>query len=161
MKRLLTNKKGVTVLEGVIALGLLALIAGGAFAVLLAASRQTTQPDLREEMILAVEKADNLLKAYVGVTNAKCDGGGDCAPVMPSRLRGGLCCQAGGECPDDPLSSGTHRIDCLLPPICDRNNSTFTYQRDNTQVQIGSSFADELVDPGSIEFEITCNGYTL
>lgn len=160
MKRLLTNKKGVTVLEGVIALGLLALIAGGAFAVLLAASRQTTQPDLREEMILAVEKADNLLKAYVGVTNANCDDGGDCAPVMHSRLRGGLCCYAGGECTSTPLS-GTHRIDCLLPPICDRSNSTFTYHRSNIQVQIGSSFADTLVDPGSIEFEITCNGYTL
>ena len=38
MRQLLKNRAGVTVLEGVIALGLLALITAGAFGVLLSAS---------------------------------------------------------------------------------------------------------------------------
>ena len=139
MKKLLTGKAGVTVLEGVIALGLLALVAGGAFGVLLSASRQNLQPTLREEMALAVEKANNDLKAYVGIANAS-------KPPVPTLLRGGLCAHEGGESTSTPLDEREHDISCKLPPVCDKNQSTFTYQRrsDNT-----------------IKFSITCNGYKL
>lgn len=100
MKKLLKDKAGVTVLEGIIALGLLALIAGGAFGVLLAASRQASQPDIREEMAWAVENANARLKM-----------------------------RAAALCPDDsaPLALGNHNIKCLLPPLCDQNRSEFIY----------------------------------
>lgn len=65
MKNIFTNRKGVTVLEGLIALGLLALVATGTFSVLLSVSRKGTNPDMREEMIYAIEKANNLLQGYV------------------------------------------------------------------------------------------------
>ncbi len=139
MKKILSNKAGVTVLEGVIALGLLALVTAGAFGVLLAASRQTTRPDVREEMILAVEKASNMLKIYTGVTDTS---------IIPGSFRNGLC---GTDA--TPLDNGEHNIACQLPPICDRTvvggspRSTFTYTVDTSN--------------GRITFNITCNGYML
>ena len=89
MKQLLKSKAGVTVLEGIIALGLLALVAGGAFGVLLAASRQTSQPDVREEMVFAVEKVKNLLQMYTGVVDA--DGAVLTDAPIPDNFRQGLC----------------------------------------------------------------------
>ena len=165
MKRLLLSKAGVTVLEGIIALGLLALVAGGAFAVLLAASRQISQPDMREEMLLAVERADNLLKSYVGVTDAY-------AGFLPEKLKGGPCCQSTDNTnacrntllvlPDDPDDAGdTINIDCLLPPICDRANSSFTYRVAQKEVQLGSSTSQWRAVLPYISYDITCNGYTL
>ncbi len=62
MNILLHDQKGVTVLEGLIALLLLAVISIGTFGVLLSASRKTTEPDIREEMILAVERANQALR---------------------------------------------------------------------------------------------------
>ena len=58
MKRILSKKTGVTILEGLIALGLLALVAAGTFGVLLSVSRKAGSPDIRESMILAVERAN-------------------------------------------------------------------------------------------------------
>lgn len=134
MKKILSNKAGVTVLEGVIALGLLALVTAGAFGVLLAASRQTTRPDVREEMILAVERANNELKVYTGLG----DGAEanmlntDTFPQNRNPYRAG--------------NQGTAvDIKSYLPPICDRNNSSFTFT----------------VNGNTITFDITCNGYTL
>ena len=49
MKKILKSKKGVTILEGLIALALLALVATGTFAVLLSSSRKSSQPDIRED----------------------------------------------------------------------------------------------------------------
>ena len=141
MKRLLTDKAGVTVLEGIIALGLLALVAGGAFGVLLAASRQSTQPDIREEMVLAVDEANNRLKVFTG----RRDTAGD--------FQWGLC-----NNDMTPLSDGNHVVNCLLPPICDPHNSDFTYRVGRTNVQNG---AGETVGVDSITFNITCNGYSL
>ena len=45
------NKKGVTILEGLIALGLLAAVSVGIFGVLLSLSRKSYEPDIREEML--------------------------------------------------------------------------------------------------------------
>ena len=53
---ILQNRKGVTLLEGLIALALLAMIVVGTFGVLLSSSRKTTAPDKREEMVLAAER---------------------------------------------------------------------------------------------------------
>ena len=55
MKKLLKSKKGVTILEGLIALLLLAMISVGTFGVLLSTSRKSAQPDIREEMMKLLE----------------------------------------------------------------------------------------------------------
>ena len=62
MKHILQNKRGVTLLEGLIALLLLAVIAVGTFGVLLSTSRRASDPDIRAEMILAVERAKNVVR---------------------------------------------------------------------------------------------------
>ena len=58
MNRFLKNKKGVTLLEGLIAIGLLAMVSVSTFSVLLSISRRAKQPDLREDMLLSIEKTN-------------------------------------------------------------------------------------------------------
>ena len=132
MKKYLSAKAGVTILEGVIALGLLALVTAGAFGVLLSAARQGSEPDLREEMALAVGKVNDLLKMY-----QETQLGGIAYRYVPTKFASGLCSgedvedeyrtfEASG---DGPLGGGKHTINCMLPPICDRSNgSTFVYE---------------------------------
>ncbi len=152
MKQLLKSKAGVTVLEGIIALGLLALVAGGAFGVLLAASRQTSQPDVREEMVFAVEKVKNLLQMYTGVVDESSGAVLTDAPI-PDNFRQGLC---GGD--QQPMSwSGPHHVKCMLPPICDQRFSDFTYELDNS---FWAPYSGG-VRPDRIKFKVTCNGYEL
>lgn len=158
MKRLLKNTAGVTILEGLIALGLLALVAGGTFGVLLSTSRKASQPDIREEMLLAVERASEQLQVY---TNPS-------ASNVPDNFKNGLC---GGETLSNVLSiANNHDIECMLPAVCDRNNSEFSYKV--TEVDVTpSGFPTAAVtayraNPGSlmtkqISFKITCNGFTL
>ena len=122
LKRVLTKKKGVTILEGLIALGLLALVAAGTFGVLLSVARKSGAPDIREEMILAVEKAHMQLQAYVfsrDFTLTKKDSENE--DLVPLAYQNGLCGHSGTMVVDDttPLASGTHNIKCLLPLICD------------------------------------------
>lgn len=129
MKNLLKSKAGVTVLEGVIALGLLAVVAGGAFGVLLSVSRQNFRPDVLEEMALAVEKVNDSLKMY--------QLRGDYAGRLPEKFQLGLCggTYATPQIEDNnPLSVGTHHIECMLPPICDTAKSSFTYTISDTPV---------------------------
>ncbi len=174
MKRILTNKKGVTLLEGVIALGLLALVAGGAFAVLLSASRQTTQPTIREEMALAVEKAHDQLKilAMYADTSEVNNNLAGVAGYLPGALyaegKAGLC-----DKEENPLSTtfpDIHHIECLLPRVCDENQSEFTYKVfNNGQVLSFEEDTAELETPSAgtsfgpyqIRFSIMCNGYSL
>ena len=160
MKRILKNKWGVTLLEGVIALGLLALAAGATFGVLLSVSRKSTRPDFQEEMLWAVERAHSGLQLYIGQLD----------DVSATSLPKGLC---GGD--NTPLStSGTHTITCMLPAICDRSNSSFTYTVttenyaliNNVALSATTGFRADNVDSGnwmgkSIAFQITCNGFTL
>lgn len=151
MKQLLKSKAGVTVLEGIIALGLLALVAGGAFGVLLAASRQTSQPDVREEMVFAVEKVKNLLQMYTGVVDE--DGAVLEEAPIPENFRQGLC-----EGDQQPMSwSGPHHVKCMLPPICDQRFSDFTYELDKS---FWAPYSGD-VYPDRIKFKVTCNGYEL
>lgn len=151
-KSILTNKAGVTILEGVVALGLLALVAGGAFGVLLSASRQNTQPDIREEMAWAVEKAHDKLKAYIGQELLPTN-------TMTTASASGLC---GGE--TNPLQEGeTYVIKCMLPPICDANNSEFTYEVEGKTLDSPSDEEGEEISlyGYDITFFIRCNGYKL
>lgn len=152
MNRLLKNKKGVTILEGLIALGLLALVAGGTFGVLLSVSRKSSQPDIREEMLLAVERANEQLQMYASGNTTN----------LPSEYQNGLCKNG-----DVSLVGGPHNIKCMLPAICDRDNSEFSYTVTSGNITVvgfptnNSYSAATFTAPKKITFDITCNGFTL
>lgn len=148
MKKIICGKAGVTVLEGVIALGLLALVAGGAFGVLLSSSRRSTQPDVREEMVLAVEKAHEQLKAYLG------------GATEPTEGNWNEMCISG----ENAFSEGPHQIKGCLPPVCDPNNSDFTYIVGAIDIENKVPTSNQEGTPSAahqIKFSITCNGYQL
>ena len=159
LKHLLTKKTGVTVLEGLIALGLLALVAGGTFGVLLSVSRKTGTPDIREEMALAVERANELLPMYAPLLQDSnmSDAG------IADEYKEGLCSKD-----DSPLSPGEHHIECLLPPICDEQNSSFVYTVAENPITLPSAVPSNTEDyyytsqpHRQITFEIKCNGFSL
>lgn len=170
LKRVLTKKKGVTILEGLIALGLLALVAAGTFGVLLSVARKSGAPDIREEMVLAVERANDQLQMYSsgivsGMANSK----------LYEQYANGMC--GGSLIPAEvkvsdssPMSLGSHNIKCMLPPLCDYSNSTFTYtvrESSFTTHNYGASnmvtdYASAFPTKGrQVTFNITCNGFTL
>lgn len=170
LKRVLTKKKGVTILEGLIALGLLALVAAGTFGVLLSVARKSGAPDIREEMVLAVERANDQLQMYSsgivsGMTNSK----------LYEQYANGMC--GGSLIPAEvkvsdssPMSLDSHNIKCMLPPLCDYSNSTFTYtvrEASFTTHNYGASnmvtdYASAFPTKGrQVTFNITCNGFTL
>lgn len=170
LKRVLTKKKGVTILEGLIALGLLALVAAGTFGVLLSVARKSGAPDIREEMVLAVERANDQLQMYSsgivsGMTNSK----------LYEQYANGMC--GGSLIPAEvkvldssPMELGSHNIKCMLPPLCDYSNSTFTYtvrEASFTTHNYGGSnmvtdYASAFPTKGrQVTFNITCNGFTL
>ncbi len=165
LKKILSKKTGVTVLEGLIALGLLALVAAGTFGVLLSVSRKAGSPDIRESMILAVERAHEQLQMYTPVLESMSNSS------LPSEFQNGLC---GGD--STPLSTGTtHYINCLLPPICDKSKSSFSYvtgaDKSSITIPFGSKYGTSGMATGwggassatvrSVRFSITCNGFTL
>ena len=124
IKSILKGKKGITLLEGLIALALLAIVATGTFAGLLSASRKTSAPDLREELVFAVEKAHEQLQSYVYNTDFTLETKDDNNQYyVPEAFRKGLCGRARFNPHEDlsPLANGTHNIACLLPPVCDRD----------------------------------------
>lgn len=163
---ILKNKKGVTILEGVIALGLLALVTAGAFGVLLSTSRKSSETDIREEMLLSVEKAREALQVYSGSVS-----------LPPGEPYGSGVC--GGD--SSPMQESVeHDIKCMLPPVCDRANSKFTYRvyadlltDESGDVLQNLPDADSILKPGSysgynkaipvwqVTFNIKCNGFTL
>ena len=169
LKRVLTKKKGVTILEGLIALGLLALVAAGTFGVLLSVARKSGAPDIREEMVLAVERANDQLQMYSsgivsGMTNSK----------LYEQYANGMC--GGSLIPAEvkvsdssPMSIGSHNIKCMLPPLCDYSNSTFTYtvrEASFTTHNYGGSnmvtdYSPTAFQGRQVTFNITCNGFTL
>ena len=158
LKHFLTKKTGVTVLEGLIALGLLALVAGGTFGVLLSISRKAGTPDIREEMALAVERANELLPMYAPLLQ----GSNMSDAKIANAYKNGLC----GE-DDSPLSLGEHAIKCLLPPICDEQNSSFVYTVAENPITLPSAVPSDTKyyypsqSHRQITFEITCNGFSL
>ena len=160
-KHFFTKKTGVTVLEGLIALGLLALVAGGTFGVLLSVSRKTGTPDIREEMSLAVERANELLPMYAPL---KSDGSNMASLKLPNRYQSGLCEDINDP---SPMSLNSHEIPCLLPPICDEQNSSFVYTVAENPITLPSDVPSDTkyYYPSQphrrITFQITCNGFSL
>lgn len=162
LKHFLSKKTGVTVLEGLIALGLLALVAGGTFGVLLSVSRKAGTPDIREEMALAVERANELLPMYAPL---KSDGTNMASLKLPNRYQRGLCEEINDP---SPMSLDSHHdIRCLLPPICDESNSSFSYEVGNDEVSLPSDVPGDTKyyypsqPHRQITFKITCNGFSL
>lgn len=165
MKNILCKKTGVTILEGLIALGLLALVAAGTFGVLLSVSRKAGSPDIRESMTLAVERAYDQLQMYAPDINSVTNN------FIPDELKYGLC---GND--SSPLAMGrTHNINCMLPPICDRRHSSFSYttgtEKGNIEIPFSSQYGENGMATGmvgvqytnilSVRFFISCNGFTL
>ena len=159
VKAFLQEKKGVTLLEGLIAIGLLAIVSVATFSVLVSVSRKGSQPDLREDMFLALEQAQVGLQKYV-------------FPGTDAIYQQGLCADISDT---DPLGVGSHDIKCLLPKKCNWLASSFTYTVANTDLEpfIGEvtwhaekqTISDEkkasYYGAKTITFNITCNGVTL
>lgn len=167
--KFLHGKAGVTVLEGVIALGLLAVVTAGAFGVLASASRKSSQPDMREEMTFAVERAKDLLQMY------KDDGDN---VGIPTIYQNGLCTNKQDPKNENLLimdanplrKNEEHNIICMLPLICDptHSGSGFTYEvlsptllgSENHYLKKSASLETDPVVQ-KITFTISCNGYEL
>ena len=162
MKHIFKNKLGITLLEGLIALGLLSLAATATFGVLLSVSRKSSRSDIREEMLWAVERAHERLQMYNGLSDTE-------VQSLPSAQQG-LC---GAQSPyRHPLDTGDpHTITCMLPPLCDlQRDSSFTYKvtlEDMQRVQhsLFNGDVNEVSGPlfqrKHIAFDIRCNGFTL
>lgn len=168
MKKLLKSKKGVTILEGLIALLLLAMISVGTFGVLLSTSRKSAQPDIREEMIMAVEKAQEILQiySYYQVENASSGLNPASDNNLLTEMDSYFTVSAKTT---NPLSDGEHSFTAkMLPPICDPSNSSFTYTVTTTATGITSSLsysADGMditsaIPIRTVSFHITCNGFS-
>ena len=179
MKRILKSKKGLSLLEGLLALMLLALVATGAFSVLLSTSRKSSEPDIREEMALAVERAQQMLQVYVFPNALYPD-----SSAMYSDFGSYTYNISRGLCENETtdfatLGVGSHNIECLLPPICDRSNSSFIYdvstgssaalrprsfdqakvkKADGTDSPVTNTVSSDEIN---VSFSIKCNGYTL
>ena len=165
MNRFLKNKKGVTLLEGLIAIGLLAMVSVSTFSVLLSISRRAKQPDLREEMLLAVERAQDGL-----LGDARQDLLNGTQPV----------CVYNNSIYNDPhplLANSPHdmAIKCLLPRKCD-TSSTFGYtlNPDSLETKIENLMQAEDIRPmysqvtkdmvfgiKKIQYEMNCTGRVL
>ncbi len=162
MKHIFKNKLGITLLEGLIALGLLSLAATATFGVLLSVSRKSSRSDIREEMLWAVERAHERLQMYNGLSDTE-------VQSLPSAQQG-LC---GAQSPyRHPLDTGEpHTITCMLPPLCDlQRDSSFAYtvtleDMQSVQHALFNGDVNEVSGPlfqrKHIAFDIRCNGFTL
>lgn len=136
------NSKGYTIIEAVIAMLLVSVVVGGIFSALMASRRAIVDPSYKEEMVFAVESANNLLKNYITGDKSK----------VTDDLKNGLC----DDGTVDALSVGAHDIACLLPPVCDTRTSSFTYTVSDVTVTVPDA---ESHNPTlkSIKFNIMCN----
>lgn len=175
IKSFLSKKTGVTLLEGLIAIALLALVASGTFGVLLSVSRKSDQPDRREDMIYAIDSLNDLLKAASYYIHQDSD-------EIPQTLADKLCAGSGHTSAKKPLNpGGPYKVKCLLPPSCDSNQSDFTYTVSVQEVNLSEGLGTTpvnlenknivgAINPNStpnkipsrkIKYDITCNGYSL
>ena len=138
------NSKGYTIIEAVIAMLLVSVVVGGIFSALMASRRAIIDPSYKEEMVFAVESANNLLKNYVTSDKTK----------VPTDLKNGLCPDEAFE--TDPLSVDTHKIKCLLPPVCEPSASNFTYTVSAVTVAV-PDVTGQNPTLKSIKFNIMCN----
>lgn len=134
------NKKGYTIVEGIIAMLLVAIMVGGIFTALMASRRAIIEPSYREEMLYTVESLSNQLKNYV-------DAEGNLDSLCGST---------------DPLSNGDHDCSSMLPDVCktgDGYNSSLTYNVSGIAVNAdGGSFSPAV---NQIKIKIVCNGEVL
>ena len=115
----------------------------------------------KEEMLLAVEKANDALQQYA----IDHQGNFNSDAYMEKK---GLC-----DGDDAPLSTGDpHNINCMLPAICDTNanHSEFSYtvttRSQNISAELvlnGNKIHDfgDTINHLQITYNISCNGYTL
>ncbi len=160
------NKKGVTILEGLIALGILAMVSVGIFGVLLSISRKSTDTDVREEMVLAVDRAYKGLQLYSFNLHPLSTSSG----WLPNTYPHGLCADA-GIIDDHPMNTDVwHDISCMLPPICDRdpNQSYFRYKPFHMMPELLTDikstdmmYNQHVLSMTGVEIRIKCNGFTL
>ncbi len=139
------NNKGYTILESVIAMLLVAIIVGGIFSSLMAARRSIMEPSYREEMMYAVESANNLLKNFVDNNTNNLD-----------EIKAELC-QEGAL---DLLSLDDHPINCRLPYVCDPAKSKFLYTVTEEELSVTTSDDGVSLPPVKVRkivFDITCN----
>ena len=135
------NSKGYTIIEAVIAMLLVSVVVGGIFSALMASRRAIIDPSYKEDMVFAVEGANNLLKNYITTDQSK----------VSDDLRGGLC--DSGEV--NALSVGDHDIACLLPPVCKEGVSSFKYTVTDVAVAVPDvTGANPTLK--SIKFNIIC-----
>lgn len=106
-------------------MGLLALVMAGSFGVLLSASRKTTEPDMREEMVRAMDAASEMQKEIAmlsGDFKTKIEDFRITDPDFRHSWNLGCATPAGND------------LSCLLPVICgyvpgrEDNKSSFSYQ---------------------------------
>lgn len=131
------NKKGYTIVEGIIAMLLVAIMVGGIFTALMASRRAIIEPSYREEMLYTVESLSNQLKNYVDA-------------------EGGLSSLCGST---TPLTNGDHDCSSMLPDVCTGADSSLTY----TVSAISVSDSGGKVSPtlNQIKINIVCNGEVL
>lgn len=104
-------------------MGLLAIVAVGVFGVVLSISRKSNEPSVREDVAFAVEKARDELQRYAFLLDSEITI--DVTTLNPP-LPAGICAATSPDI--TPLSTGVeHNIACMLPPVCDPDNSSFTY----------------------------------
>ncbi len=136
------NSKGYTIIEAVIAMLLVSVVVGGIFSALMASRRAIIDPSYKEDMVFAVESANNLLKNYITTDKTK----------VADDLKNGLC----DDGTVDALSVGSHDIACLLPPVCDQANSLFSYTVSDVSVTV-PDVTGQNPTLKSIKFNIMCN----
>lgn len=132
------NRKGYTIVEGIIAMLLIAIMVGAIFSALMASRRAIVEPSYREEMFYAVESLANTLKNYVDMES------GDLPPLCGSTT---------------PLSYDEEGHDCseLLPDVCKTGegyDSSLKYYVTGITVSSGTVV-------NQVRIHIVCNGEVL
>lgn len=134
------NKKGYTIVEGIIAMLLVAIMVGGIFTALMASRRAIIEPSYREEMLYTVESLSNQLKNYVDA-------------------EGGVNSLCGSS---TPLSNGEHDCSSMLPDVCRTDSgydSSLIYTVTGITAQDDTGGFAPTVN--QIKINIVCNGEVL
>ncbi|ACC98139.1 hypothetical protein Emin_0584 [Elusimicrobium minutum Pei191] len=172
----LLNKKGLTIAEAVISMVLLATVTMGIYGVIMVSLRSAKNPDMREEMMYALERASAKMKTLVEADLCAADGFSctlnsttneyDCKCVKyvsqetdPAKkpMRRDICDNIILDDTYSPFLTGRkHSVSCLLPEMCDSFNSSFYYEVSNIGLP-----SDPAKQQYQIYFTLICNGQVL
>ena len=133
------NRKGYTIVEGIIAMLLVAVMVGGIFSALMASRRAIVEPSRKEEMLYAIESLENNLKNCV---SSRLDE--DCSIDN---------CGGGS----DAISIGEHN--CTLPDVCKGADDYFKYEVSGTS--ISDPYSSTTSTLNQIKISMKCNGEAL